>query len=463
MNANDIEKTQVWASSLKTVSEASAGTVTGIVADRSQLVGKAEKLLKTRPQLPVRKLTKEEKILLATGGALAVGLSGIVLSSLPGETPAEVRVDAVDLTAPTLDLSEEAAPVPEDLPPRPPAPPPPRAPRPPRAEAPVQEPAAIKPLDTHSMLRLPEEPPVAVGVSDSVTFMEAYNTARAEVGPGGLFAWRGTFYSTFTEAEWESVATDKQEVWLAAANPIIDPEPVPVNQVGDHVFVADKGLITWTGIDKNEDGAMDVLVARIDGQSPMVLMDTDGDGQLDTRFDYFADTQKTMMSPLAPFQMTQDDIRQIEAVEVGADMGFYHPPGSTLTDASESTLVNISMVEDAFFVEIDTDRDRVVDTLTLLKDDSGPFVAIDLDGDGRMETGFLYDMDAQEMVTSEGAPLDPIVWEQDYPAAGDVIPEDDYGMIGPMTEEDFNRLDTDDDPYDPGSGNDPGLADDFFN
>lgn len=46
---------------------------------------------------------------------------------------------------------------------------------------------------------------MAVSVDDSMTFGEAYASARAEIGPGGIFVWHGHVYNTFTAEEWNSM------------------------------------------------------------------------------------------------------------------------------------------------------------------------------------------------------------------------------------------------------------------
>ena len=53
---------------------------------------------------------------------------------------------------------------------------------------------------------------IAEGVNDEMSFSEAFAAARAEVGPGGAFEWRGNVYGTYTADEWNSMtAEDKQE------------------------------------------------------------------------------------------------------------------------------------------------------------------------------------------------------------------------------------------------------------
>ncbi len=50
-----------------------------------------------------------------------------------------------------------------------------------------------------------DEVQIATSVSDDMTFSHAFAAARAEVGSGGAFEWRGNLYNTFTAEEWDSM------------------------------------------------------------------------------------------------------------------------------------------------------------------------------------------------------------------------------------------------------------------
>lgn len=49
---------------------------------------------------------------------------------------------------------------------------------------------------------------VAHGVNDDMSFTEAFNTARAEVGPGGAFEWHGNIYHTYNKDEWDNMSAE---------------------------------------------------------------------------------------------------------------------------------------------------------------------------------------------------------------------------------------------------------------
>jgi hypothetical protein len=47
-------------------------------------------------------------------------------------------------------------------------------------------------------------------VDDSDSFAEAFADARAQVGPGGAFEWRGHVYNTYYEEEWNNMSTEER-------------------------------------------------------------------------------------------------------------------------------------------------------------------------------------------------------------------------------------------------------------
>ena len=43
-------------------------------------------------------------------------------------------------------------------------------------------------------------------VDDNLNFRDAFEAARAEVGPGGVFRWHGNIYNTYTAEEWKAMS-----------------------------------------------------------------------------------------------------------------------------------------------------------------------------------------------------------------------------------------------------------------
>ena len=53
----------------------------------------------------------------------------------------------------------------------------------------------------------PDTVSVASGVTDGMSFGDAFAAARAELGPGGMFTWHGNSYSTYTADEWDGMSS----------------------------------------------------------------------------------------------------------------------------------------------------------------------------------------------------------------------------------------------------------------
>jgi hypothetical protein len=57
---------------------------------------------------------------------------------------------------------------------------------------------------------------LAASTNDNMGFKQAFDSARAEVGPGSYFEWRGQVYNTYTEAEWTQMTPEQQEQYVSS-------------------------------------------------------------------------------------------------------------------------------------------------------------------------------------------------------------------------------------------------------
>lgn len=75
--------------------------------------------------------------------------------------------------------------------------------------------SSSEPVEAQQEIQHPEwtdgEVPVATSVNDDMSFTDAFNAAREEVGSGGVFEWHGYIYSTFTDDEWDSMSEAERE------------------------------------------------------------------------------------------------------------------------------------------------------------------------------------------------------------------------------------------------------------
>lgn len=76
-------------------------------------------------------------------------------------------------------------------------------------------------------------------VSDTDSFTDAFNSARAQVGPGGVFRWHGGLYNTYKEEEWNAMSdADKADFAYAVRPEVRADEIVAERMSAEHPDVA---------------------------------------------------------------------------------------------------------------------------------------------------------------------------------------------------------------------------------
>lgn len=101
--------------------------------------------------------------------------------------------------------------------------------------------------------------PVSETVTDNMSFSEAFSTARAEVGPGGVFEWRGNVYNTYYAEEWNSLSEGEKSDFvnhLRLEEIENDQEPSENDQNQDSDETVD---VVTIDDDTNNDDEIDVL------------------------------------------------------------------------------------------------------------------------------------------------------------------------------------------------------------
>ena len=142
-----------------------------------------------------------------------------------------------------------------------------------------------------------EEPqiPVADSVNDDMSFREAFDAARAEVGPGGAFSWHGNVYSTYRsdDPEWVEMGPDGQAehchdiVAQVHAEPYYEDVPTDGTDQVPEVEVTvddmdDSGEVDVhiIGVENDPESGASVAYGYVDGHAT-VFIDSDGDGEID--------------------------------------------------------------------------------------------------------------------------------------------------------------------------------------
>ena len=68
-------------------------------------------------------------------------------------------------------------------------------------------------------------------VDNGLSFRQAFEAARAEVGPGGVFRWHGNIYNTYTAEEWQSMSEQQHELFAQRVKPEISPADIDASRI----------------------------------------------------------------------------------------------------------------------------------------------------------------------------------------------------------------------------------------
>lgn len=86
--------------------------------------------------------------------------------------------------------------------------------------------------EANSETQQPENVKVAK-VSDDQSFTDAFNSARAEVGPGGVFRWHGGLYSTYNEDEWNAMSDGEKAEFAQAIRPEVRADEIVAERMSE--------------------------------------------------------------------------------------------------------------------------------------------------------------------------------------------------------------------------------------
>lgn len=143
----------------------------------------------TKVKTPEKKSSTSEKVAYAAGGFAAGVASGVAGSAMASTPNKEEPIEEVVETSATV-VEEEPVKVEEQ-------------------SVPVTETPQLAPSPEEVLLATDEGVRIAQ-VNDDASFSQAFADARAQVGPGGAFEWRGHVYSTYYEEEWNNMSAEER-------------------------------------------------------------------------------------------------------------------------------------------------------------------------------------------------------------------------------------------------------------
>lgn len=186
-------------------------------------------------------------------------------------------------------------------------------------------------------------------IDDSMSFNQAFETARAQLGAGGVFTWRGNIFNTYTADEWKAMSNDEKRLFAEQVKPETSAEDVDTKQLAEN---------TSSDLDSQIDD--DVQIAS--GQNHDVEVNRNYEGQLQT----------TTWNELA---QEENDVRVVGFREIEFGNGR-----------------SITMQE----LDINGQRVAVID---VDKDGDPDFAMTDLNHNHEMEEGEVIDLHTGEAVS----------------------------------------------------------------
>lgn len=254
--------------------------------------------------------------------------------------------------------------------------------------------------------------------NDDMTFDEAFNQARAQVGPGGVFRWHGGIYSTYTEEEWNNLSDEERAAYTESARGMAqgseadsetyennahhdEPEPAHTEprdvQPAEENTVEDEQVATLNGRQMivgqgTYGGHRAVYVdSDMDGKYDVVLIDSDDDGTLDDE-DEAVDLNDEGISISVSNQdlvnaqpANQDDEPSLEIGE----------PEEREIGGHQVVVAKANIAGREGYV-IDTDGDGTYDKLI-----------VDINGNGQLDDGEMVDISDQNL-TYSGMQVQPV-------------------------------------------------------
>ena len=146
---------------------------------------------------------------------------------------------------------------------------------------------------------------------DNMSFREAFDTARAELGAGGVFRWHGNIYNTYTAEEWNAKTAKEQDDFAEQVGAEISAEDVDtdVSIVSNNNVNTNESAVSEQAAETTENADDDVRVLgygdvtldngrtvtveelEVNGQRVAVI-DVDQDGEADLAMTDLNNNQK---------------------------------------------------------------------------------------------------------------------------------------------------------------------------
>ncbi|MEZ4932539.1 MAG: hypothetical protein R2788_10515 [Saprospiraceae bacterium] len=241
---------------------------------------------------------------------------------------------------------------------------------------------------------------VATSVTDDMSFGEAFQASRKELGAGNFFWWRGRLYNNYQEEEWNNLSESEQTEFVQQAGSFNDEDMVMEENLADETTampeqkVSEEEVITYEGENSdtnsfselNNQQQMEFLDNDLDGKDDSVLINIDDDPEAEIIESWQGDTHYALVDTgntgmLDTIYILDDEGNAIESMPLEEGI-----PAPKLTREQHLDLIGGDGVIDS--VAYDTRGDNHAETVLvdMNKDGSYDVAYFDTDGDGQLDT-----------------------------------------------------------------------------
>ena len=215
---------------------------------------------------------------------------------------------------------------------------------------------------------------VATGVNDNMSFAEAFNAARTEVGPGGAFEWQGNVYGTYTAEEWALMTEEEKKEYNNHFN--WSNHATAEAEIGSENATPETGGENATPETSGENATPETSGenATPETSGENAIPETDGSIHIDeTNNDITSSINNT-----TEVEIIDSTPADVEILGVIPDEGNTGNIGSVIIDGQEVILIDVDGTDDQF-----------------------EYMAADLDNDGRITADEIVDISDQNISVSQ--------------------------------------------------------------
>lgn len=200
-------------------------------------------------------------------------------------------------------------------------------------------------------------------VDDSMSFSQAFEAARAQVGAGGVFTWHGNIFNTYTADEWKAISNEDKHHFAEQVKPEVPASEVDTNQVADvEPQTEDDDVQIAQDVVQPQDHDVEIQPERVNEANAQVTTWNDLAESDDVRIVGFKDIEVGRGRSIA-MQELEINGQRVAVIDVDKD----GDPDLAMTDLNhnqqmdEGEVIDLHTGEAISFVDDDSAIDNVPD------------------------------------------------------------------------------------------------------